>query len=134
MILQWLKRFMAGRYGTDKLYYFLLVGGILLMTCARFTSAGSPWLSILFSLLSWVAVALGFFRVFSRNTQRRFEENRRFEELWRKLQARVRGLGTLRTHKHLRCPQCKQKIRVPRGRGKIMVTCPKCKQDFIQKT
>lgn len=132
MILQWLRQFMAGRYGVDRLYYVLLVTSIVFMMFARWTG----FLPV--GALGWAALFLCTFRALSRNTYRRFEENRRFLAWWAGIRRTLAGLGSsarsLRTHRHLRCPKCRQKIRVPRSRGKICITCPKCRDEFIRKT
>ena len=112
---------MSGRYGGDVLN-LVLVG-------LSFT------LDILFmifririlSIISLVPLALAFFRMFSRNTAKRYEENRKFVNFFK-------NLKTLRTHHIYRCPSCRQKIRVPRKGGKMVeITCPKCHEHFRKK-
>ncbi|MBO2527292.1 MAG: hypothetical protein CW335_03815, partial [Clostridiales bacterium] len=71
---------------------------------------------------------LGFslFRTFSRNIYTRQKENRRFRQLWTRLRDRK--------NRYYRCPKCRQTVRVPKGRGKISIRCPKCGEKFIKKT
>lgn len=130
--MNWLRRFMAGRYGTDQLSYVLLGACLVLMLLARMTRWG------IFQLLAFAVLALCYLRVFSRNTSRRYAENMRFLQYWKPISQRFSGMAaTARESKaycHLKCPNCGQKIRVPRGRGKISITCPGCRQQFVKKT
>ena len=74
-----------------------------------------------FALLFWAN-----FRTFSRNTYKRYQENRRY----------LRFMDQLRDkeHRYYTCPRCRQTVRVPKGKGKISITCPKCSERFIKKT
>ncbi len=125
-------RFMVGRYGPDKLGQFLLWTAVVLMGVSIF--ARSSWLNTASSIcLIWCC-----FRMFSKNIGRRFEENQRFErlsfrfaEIFRKWRFKF---SQIREYHIYKCPQCRQKIRVPRGKGKISIHCPKCNTDFIKKS
>jgi ribosomal protein L37AE/L43A len=66
------------------------------------------------------------FRSFSRNVYKRYQENHRFLLFFDRLKDRK--------HKIFQCPRCRQMVRVPRGKGKIAITCPKCRERFIKKT
>jgi len=132
MIRNWLRRVMVGRYGPDQLYFALFFAAILLAIAASLSG-----LSIL-SLLSYVLLALAIFRVFSRNIYKRRAENDRFLRFWWpvKMWFRTRfvRLKSSRTHCFFRCPGCRNVLRVPRGKGRVQITCPKCGQRFEKKT
>lgn len=126
------QRFMMGRYGVDDLSRFLLyvlVGLMVLNFIFR---------NALISLLLIAGLAVIYVRMFSRNHSKRYEENARFLRLKDKVLGRFRqekNLAAQRKVYHIyTCPGCKQKIRVPRGKGKIEVTCPKCHTSFIKKS
>jgi hypothetical protein len=120
----WLRRFMAGRYGTDKLNSVILWTGVIVVVVAIFVPAPLP--NLLLHMLSYVLMGIAIFRTFSRNTYKRYRENRRFLMLLDRLKDR--------RHRYFDCPRCHQPVRVPRGKGKIAITCPKCKEKFIKKT
>ena len=120
----WLRRFMAGRYGTDKLNSVILWTGVIVVVVAIFVPAPLP--NLLLHMLSYVLMGIAIFRTFSRNTYKRYRENRRFLMLLDRLKDRQ--------HRYFDCPRCHQPVRVPRGKGKIAITCPKCKEKFIRKT
>lgn len=130
--MDWLRRLMAGRYGADQLTWALLGASILLTFLARLTHFG------VLSMLGLVALVLCYLRIFSRNIQARRQENQKFLQLWWPLRRHLEEVATVvresRTHRHFRCPFCKKKVRVPRGRGKICITCPACHQEFLRKT
>ena len=123
-------RFMYGRYGVDTLGKYSLGAGLATMV-----------LSIVFdsytlSLLSWFFIILTYFRMFSRNLYRRSSENQTFLNKTYKLRTwfgkQKNMLAQRKTHHIYRCPGCKQKIRVPRGKGRIEIRCPKCHTTFIK--
>ncbi len=123
-IRQWLRWFMAGRYGTDKLNIALLVTALILTVLSLFVRL--PVLNLLLVVASYALTAYAIFRCFSRNTYKRYEENRKYLRLVERLKDRQ--------HKYFDCPRCRQPVRVPRGKGKIAITCPKCKEKFIRKS
>ncbi len=120
----WLRRFMAGRYGTDKLNIFLLRAAVVLMLIDLFLPVGTVKLIFWFLPMALMTVSIG--RCFSRNVYRRYEENRKFLQL--------KDMLKDRQHRYFNCPKCRQRVRVPRGKGKIAITCPKCRERFIKKT
>ena len=120
---QWLKRIMAGRYGTDQLNTVILWAGVLLCLISIFVSG--TWVNLLLTALSYVCVGVALFRCFSRNTYKRYKENRRFLFLLERLKDRE--------HRYFACPKCRQSVRVPKGKGKIAITCPRCREKFVKK-
>ena len=118
-----LRQFMAGRYGTDKLNTCILVLGVIVSIVAAILR--NPWLTLVFATLSYVLMFWAIFRTFSRNTYKRYQENRKFLMLLDRIKDRK--------HRYYSCPRCRQPVRVPRGKGKIAITCPKCKEKFIKK-
>ena len=123
-------RFMSGRNGVDELNRFLLAATLI----CYFISILTNW-----SILYFIAVLLlfyGYFRMFSRNLYKRSEENRTYlnktSKIRYKWNAKLSQLKQLRTHHIYKCPTCKQKIRVPRGKGRIEIRCPKCRSTFIK--
>lgn len=119
-----IRRFMAGRYGTDKLNIWILVAALLMCVVNLFLPKGGVQLAL--CVLIYALTVWAIFRCFSRNTYRRYQENRKFLQLL----DRIRD----RKHKYFACPKCRQQVRVPRGKGKISITCPKCKEKFIRKS
>ncbi len=119
-----LRRFMQGRYGTDKLNMTILGAGLILCLLVIFIKL--PILDLVLTLLSYVLMFWALFRTFSRNTYKRYQENKKF----------LRFLDRIKDkeHRYFDCPRCHQPVRVPRGKGKISITCPKCKEKFIKKT
>ena len=127
-----MQRFMAGRYGNDQLNQFIFIVAIISMVLEIITRQS------LFYTLTLVLLILAYVRVFSRNINKRYEENMKF------LQKKDAVLNKFRKQKYYAaqrrnfhiytCPQCKQKIRIPKGKGKISITCPKCRTSFIKKS
>ena len=127
------RKFMYGRYGSDQLNIVLLVAAIAVSLTNSFLSLifrnSFVYIRILNPILYLLMLALlgfGIFRMLSRNIYARQKENCKFRQLWTCL--------TDRKNRYFRCPKCKQTVRVPRKRGKINITCPKCGERFIKKT
>ena len=119
---QWFRQFMAGRYGTDKLNITILWTAVIIMVISIFIPKAQLWLSLVYyGLMIWA-----LFRTFSRNTYKRYQENRKYLQLLDRIKDRH--------HRYFSCPKCRQQVRVPRGKGKISITCPKCREKFIKKT
>lgn len=125
-----LTRFMYGRYGID--YFGKCIAGIGI--AAIFLAAIFD--SRLLSLLAWVCIIYTYFRMFSKNIYKRSAENQAFLTKTYRLRcffARQKNLMKQRkTHHIYKCPSCSQKIRIPRGKGRIEIRCPKCSTTFIK--
>lgn len=119
-----MRSFMTGRYGTDKLNMVILVAGLVACILAMFIRM--PLINLILILLSYALMGWAIFRSLSRNTYKRYQENRRYLMLLQKLKDRE--------HRYYSCPRCRQSVRVPRGKGKISISCPKCREKFIRKT
>ena len=119
-----LRSFMAGRYGTDRLNMVILCAGLFASLLPMWIRV--PALNMVFFVLSYGLMIWAIWRSLSRNTYRRYQENRRFLQFWSRLKDRQT--------RYFDCPKCRQVVRVPRGKGKISITCPRCKEKFIRKT
>ena len=121
-------RFMQGRYGADELSKFLTGFGMLLIILNILTRIP------IFNLLFWVCLIYSYFRMFSKNHSARYAENQKFLALKNQLKYKIEKNKELREQKKIyhiySCPYCKQKIRIPKGKGTIIITCPKCKEEF----
>ncbi|MDO5551408.1 MAG: hypothetical protein Q4F76_09560 [Lachnospiraceae bacterium] len=127
-----LQQFMIGRYGTDQLNHFLNVCMVVLLAVNLFVRTG-----ILYSL-AVVLLIISYYRMLSRNISARFQENERYmryrfrvTECLKKWRFRADQARKFHIYK---CPGCGQKIRIPRGKGKISIHCPKCHTDFIKRS
>jgi len=130
--MNWLKKFMYGRYGADQLSMALLIFSVLLTAIARLARA--PLLAV----ISYIPLGFCIFRMLSRNINKRSLENYKFTIIMNSVYSWFgkirRRLAESRTHKFMKCPKCKAQLRVPRGKGKVVVTCPKCRNEFKAKT
>ena len=127
-----LYRFMAGRYGTDSLNNFLLFAAIAVMLINMLTLR-SPFVNLLADAL----IFLSLFRTLSRNIWKRQKENIKYMELTRPVRSRfslIKKNASDQEHKYFSCPHCHQTVRVPRGHGKIEITCPRCKSTIERKS
>ncbi len=127
-----LRRFMIGRYGTDKLNFVAMATAFVLSIIGMLTDI------YLFAIISYFILGVVIYRTLSKNIYKRVEENRKFLALYTPLETRInstfRILKGEKYHKYFRCTSCKQEVRVPRGKGKVEITCPRCKNRFIKKT
>ena len=119
-----IQRFMTGRYGSDKLNLLLVGIGFVFCIAAMFVKYTPVRLA--FSVVSYVFLFWSIFRCLSRKTYKRYQENRKYLMLIQRFKDRE--------HRYFDCPRCKQQVRVPRNKGKISITCPKCREKFIKKT
>ena len=124
--------FMQGRYGTDDLSKFMLVSAVVLMLLNL--AVRIPFLNTLI-LVDFVLI---YVRMLSRDIQRRYQENQKFLQLKNRLLGafgrKKQDVEQMKAYHIYRCPNCSQKIRIPRGKGKIMITCPKCGTEFQKKS
>ena len=123
--------FMAGRYGNDNLNRFMLYVCIALLVVDIFVRS-----SFLY-LIPIVLLCIIYFRMLSRNVEARYAENERY------LRVRDGFLGIFRRGGHGQaqagyriyvCPKCRQKIRIPKGKGRIKIRCPRCGHEFIKRS
>ena len=128
-ILIKIRNFMAGRNGIDKLTYGLLVIYCLIAAVKVFLRT-VPWAWIAVSVLQYAFLIYIIYRVFSRNLQKRYRENVKFEQFlsaWKPYFEHVKLRVTYgRTHRFRTCKRCGEFLRLKKGRGKRDVTCPKC--------
>lgn len=133
---QQFQRFMIGRYGMDQFGRFLSSVLLALIIFNLLIPAALP--SRILWALEWIVLIILYARMFSKNINKRYQENEAFlrrqfyvSEWWKKWKFRYQES---RKYHIYRCPNCKQKVRVPRGRGRISIHCPKCGTDFIKKS
>ena len=129
--MNWLRRLMAGRYGVDELSIALLAADLLLSILGSITRL---WI---FSILSFLIVIVLLLRVFSKKIYVRQKENQTFLRYWNPIKRSISQANFRmrdRSHRYIRCKKCKERLRLPRGKGRIEVTCPKCRERFITKT
>lgn len=125
------RQFMTGRYGTDQLNRFLLAATLVLLVLSMFFRR-----NFLLNFLVMALLVICYVRMLSRNYRKRYDENVKYMTYRDKFLSFFRReksyMEQRKTHHIYKCPTCKQKIRVPKGKGKICVTCPKCKTEFIK--
>lgn len=127
-IMEWLKKMMVGRYGTDQLSMALLTTGMILLAITL------PFKGVIIRLLPLIPIIIAYYRVFSKHIYKRQQENFKFIRFYTPIYKRfniwIKRFKERKTHRYLKCPTCKQTLRVPKGKGNITITCPKCKNDF----
>lgn len=126
-----IQRFMWGRYGNDRFNQFLMIVALVLMVISMF----GP--DILYALAVGIMI-YAYFRMFSKQTAKRAAENQWY---WKKemkarnwLQRKKKEFAQRKDFRIYKCPNCKQKLRVPKGRGRIAIRCRKCGTEFIRKS
>ena len=131
MLMNFFRKLMYGRYGSDHLSFFLLfLYVVLIFISALPHMAWVSWLAL--AVLLW-----NLFRMFSRRIDRRRAENARFLALfgpfirWFKMR---RTIHRDKDHRYFKCPNCGQYLRVPRGKGKITVNCRNCGASFEERS
>lgn len=146
------KRFFDDRNGADELTITMMVAGIILILAYSLFTL--PVLQIVFIVLGVGLFGLGLFRAFSKNVGKRRAENASFVSFFKggNKEARARAKAERDQQEALRrekaaqrkadekiytffhCPKCRQELRVPKGKGKIMIRCPKCGEKFQRKS
>ena len=131
--MNWLKKFMMGRYGSDQLSVALIIVSFLISFATKLINFQ------LLIIISYVPLGICIFRMLSRDIEKRRMENYRFSVLISPLYAWTKQIQNriinAKTQRYVKCPSCKAKLRVPKDKGKINITCPKCKvTQFSKKT
>lgn len=130
--MNWLRNFMMGRKGPDSFSLALIVAGMVI------TLISAVFRIAFLHFLAYVPLVYALFRILSKNIAKRQKEDEWFLRVSRKTTAWFKGENerwkNRKIYKYFRCPSCKQRLRAPKGKGKIQVTCSKCKNQFITKT
>ena len=125
-------RFMQGRYGTDDFYKFLFWVALIGIVINWFFK------SQLLSFAVTLILVYAMYRVLSKNHSARYSENQRYLQATAKIRYwfdQQKKLMEERKYHHIyTCPKCRQKIRIPKGKGKIMIRCPKCHHEFQKRS
>lgn len=124
-------RFMQGRYGNDRFNQFLMILAIVAIVISMFAGP-------VFYLIALMFMIYAYSRMFSRKIYKRSAENQWYLHKEMKVRAfftaQKKELAMRKTHHIYRCPKCRQKIRVPRGKGRIEIRCQKCGTKFVKKS
>lgn len=120
-----MNRFFMGRNGFDALSGVLLGGAVLFSVLYRFFPK-----AFLLAVAGVALIVWAFFRIMSTKVIVRQAENERFLDLFYRLTSGRPVTG----YRYFKCPSCGQKVRVPKGRGRIAITCPRCNAAFIETT
>lgn len=124
-------RFMQGRYGIDQLNSFLMIVCVICFIVNMFIG------SIVLTFIAYGTWLFVIFRMFSKNIYARNRENDKylnfFSPLSRWLKLKLMSKQDP-SNKYFSCPKCKQMIRVPKGHGTVVVTCPNCQNKFEKRT
>lgn len=131
----WLMRFMAGRNGADQFARFLSIAALVILILSMFLPG---YVGTAFWVLALACLVYSYFRMFSKNTAKRYAENAKYLSVKYKLTGWFRRkkerVQQSKTYRFYRCPQCGITTRIPKGKGKIKITCPKCGNTFIRKS
>jgi hypothetical protein len=132
----WFRRFMQGRYGVDHFSHFLVILAFLLMLVQLFIR--QDIVDLVLSILVVIILVFSYYRTFSRNHYQRYQENEWYLQYHNRVKyffGREKDrMNQRKTHKIFRCPNCGQSVRVPKGKGRIAITCPMCRTEFIKKS
>ena len=124
-------RFMQGRYGIDQLNSFLMIFCVICFIVNMFIG------SIVLTFIAYGTWLFVIFRMFSKNIYARNRENDKylnfFSPLSRWLKLKLMSKQDP-SNKYFSCPKCKQMVRVPKGHGTVVVTCPNCQNKFEKRT
>lgn len=128
----WIQKFMRGRYGVDQLSNFMVTTSVVLILASILTGY-----SIL-NTAGLVILGLSYFRIFSRDINRRYTENQKFLKSYQPIKDKVfkfkKRASSSKDYKYFKCPNCGQELRVPRRKGRVNIKCPKCKTSFVRRT
>jgi len=136
--MNWFRNFMQGRYGVDQLGFACVASYCVLSIVGRFVARWTPITYVVISIISTFLVVWSIFRLLSRNISKRYNENQVFLKYWNKIKnGFAQGktyVDNKKIYKYFKCPSCKVKVRVPKGKGTVEITCPKCGRAFRKKS
>lgn len=126
-----LQNFMKDRYGVDTLGMFLVCCVLAINLIESFTGI------VYFSIISFTLLVFAIYRIFSKNIVKRRIENDKYNTMmiilkryWKVLKNNI----TDKSYRYYLCPDCHQMVRVPKGHGKVIVTCPNCHKKFEKRS
>lgn len=126
-----LQKFFYNKYGADQFGMMIVIVALVFSLTATLTKI------VFFSLISIVLMIYEMVRMFSTNYVKRRVENDHYLQFvlvlkrgWKMIVMNIKD----HSHHYYLCPNCHQMVRVPRGRGKIVITCPNCKKEFEKKS
>ena len=129
---------MQGRYGVDDFSRFIMGVALTLIILTMVVTMFNRNVGSILDFLGIAAIVYAYFRIFSRNIQQRYAENQKFLQMTSKFRFRFNKEKDLmkqrKTHHIYSCPGCGQKIRIPKGKGKIEIECPKCHTKFVKRS
>lgn len=131
--MNWINKFMQGRYGLDEFSKTIIIVAVILALLGSITD-----LTVI-NLLANGLMIYFIYRTLSKNIHKRFLENeyvnQKILKPLKKQFSKYKGkLKSSKKFKYFKCPNCKQELRVPRGKGKLTITCPKCSRKFDKKS
>lgn len=133
---QKMEQFMYGRYGQDEFSRFLMIAALVLFVLALIFNGG--YVGTLFYAVAVAALVYDMVRIMSRNLYKRQQENEWYLKKRKAVTGWFRSLKDRwqqrKEYRFYRCPSCHTLLRVPRGKGKILMTCRKCGRRFERKT
>lgn len=133
-------RFMYGRNGVDQLNMVLLWGSVAVSLVSSLIGGISDAFAVVGMVISYLSTAMwvvALFRTFSKNLYKRREENSKWLRFWWKIKNAGKGAKERhadKAHKYFTCKKCKAVCRVPVGKGKVVITCPRCGNKIEGKT
>jgi predicted RNA-binding Zn-ribbon protein involved in translation (DUF1610 family) len=131
----WLRKVMTGRYGVDEFSRFLNTTAMLSLVLSVLFDNG---ISVFFLLVAFGSLFWNYTRMFSRNTYKRRAANNAYltirYNLTRKLTGLKQRMQQKKYYRFYKCPKCGITTRVPKGKGTIRITCPKCGEIFQRKS
>ncbi|MGN0465533.1 MAG: hypothetical protein ACI4F9_04190 [Lachnospiraceae bacterium] len=123
-----LRKIMYGRYGMDALSQVMVYISLALWVVTII------FRSSITDVMALVFLFGAYFRIFSKNIPKRYAELQKFEMWKQKIKRTPQTVAARKMYHIYKCPQCKQKVRVPRGKGRIEISCPRCRTKFIKKS
>ena len=126
-------RFMQGRNGVDQFARFTMGVALAAIVLTLFTGTRSG-IGAFLDLFGMAAIVYTYFRIFSKNISKRYQENQKYLQMTDKFQKEKRMMSQRKDYHIYSCPGCGQKIRIPRGGfKKVEIECPKCHTKFIKR-
>jgi len=126
------RKFMYGRYGIDQFSQVLIFTALILSVLVSIFRIN------VLMIITYIPLVYAVLRMLSKDINKRTQENYKFLNIVSSFKTKYNkskpNMKETKTYKYYKCPKCKQMIRVPRNKGKICITCPKCKTEFTKRT